>query len=401
MSDLSRARHLFLHKRYADAEADLRSSLADTPGDVIALVLLRKPLSASSAMERPLNKAERRSPQIRRSRRHTAHSAKRSWRRIGTLRASRWSIWGFVVAPDDPLLWELRGLAYVHLKRYREALDDADQALRLNPARKMAGVVRSSALRGMGETDEAARATAALLASDPNLALGHLMRARDHLTRGAYPDARAAFREALRLDPNSSAARSGLASTLATDHRLYAALLRYNVWYARQSKVFHKFAGLLSLFVPLVVGQITILPAPIHAVLIGIAMLIAGAVWMGATWNTLLLLADPFGRDVLPPPRTPRVPRTRRLAPGRHGPRRGRRPHRTAATAPSPAALHLRAGVRGQEAPRPQRTAGPSLRAAPRPRRRRGLTVRLLDSMPLQERSNILQQHQQVKRIRR
>ena len=301
MSDLSRARHLFLHKRYADAEADLRSSLADTPGDVIALVLLTKTLVGlkrhGEAIEQG-RKAIAADPEEPAAYGALGEALMATYRDTEGIEVVNL---GLAVAPDDPLLWELRGLAYVHLKRYREALDDADQALRLNPARKMAGVVRSSALRGMGETDEAALATAALLASDPNLALGHLMRARDHLTRGAYPDARAAFREALRLDPNSSAARSGLASTLATDHRLYAALLRYNVWYARQSKVFHKFAGLLSLFVPLVVGQITILPGPIHAVLIGIAMLIAGAVWMGATWNTLLLLADPFGRDVSSP----------------------------------------------------------------------------------------------------
>ena len=300
-SNVEHARVLRQLKRYADAEAALQAHLADAPEDAEALSLLAQTLFQLKRYEEAIETG-------RSAVAADPRSAQAYWA-LGLVLVGKFHDTegidvlnrGLALGPDLPGLWELRGLAHLHLKRYTEALHDADEALRLEPTRKVAGTVRAGALRGLDRTDEAEQATRTVLANDPTLAIAHLSLANNHLARREYIEARAAFRDALRLDPNSVTARTGLAATLPADHRLYGLLLRYNLWYAKRSKRFHKVAGFGSLLIPLLVSQITLLPPLAHAALLACAMMLAGLIWMGPTWKTFILLADPFGRMVNTP----------------------------------------------------------------------------------------------------
>ncbi len=168
---------------------------------------------------------------------------------------------------DEPFYHALRALVLADLRRGKEALEAADRALALDPGDGFAHAAKASAwcaldrwaeaeewcrralaldadnamaanllahaLRLQGKGELGAEAAARLLEADPECDLAHVNAGWSALQRGERARAEAHFREALRLDPDSDAARSGLIESFRARSLFYRAYLAYSFFMQR------------------------------------------------------------------------------------------------------------------------------------------------------------------------
>lgn len=162
---------------------------------------------------------------------------------------------------DEPFYHALRSLILSDLRRGREALESVDRALALDPAdsftlaakaaawcsmerwadgeewsrrslavdpdNAMAANLLAHTLRLQGKSELNAAAVARLLEADPEDSFAHVNAGWSALHRGDRRQAETHFREALRLDPGSDAAREGLIESFRARSVFYRAYLSY------------------------------------------------------------------------------------------------------------------------------------------------------------------------------
>jgi tetratricopeptide (TPR) repeat protein len=112
------------------------------------------------------------------------------------------------------------------------ALSAAEQAARQRPDDPMAAVLVSRSLRAQGNLARAERELSAVLARSPGAAALHVERGELALQQGLTAAARAAFENALRLEPSMHEARVGLISVDVADKDLAGATARLSAWRA-------------------------------------------------------------------------------------------------------------------------------------------------------------------------
>ncbi len=113
---------------------------------------------------------------------------------------------GLSLTPRDVDLLVDRSVALGTLGRYREALEDLDSAVAIDPDRAEAWVFRAAALRHLDRTAEAEEAVAKALALDPDNAEGLLERGIIRQLKGDIAGARSDWERAITLAPDSPTA---------------------------------------------------------------------------------------------------------------------------------------------------------------------------------------------------
>jgi tetratricopeptide (TPR) repeat protein len=123
-------------------------------------------------------------------------------------------------------------VAAVHFDggRRREALRAAEDGLRHDPRHLQCANLRGLCLAQMGNSAEAAASIERALEFDPEYYWSHENRARLALDDGEVEKAFTHYREALRLNPNSEAARDGLVRSLKSRNRAYRFLFWMSDW---------------------------------------------------------------------------------------------------------------------------------------------------------------------------
>lgn len=139
------------------------------------------------------------------------------------LRINPQSAWGYVI------------YGQVHLRRreWEKALQASTYGLGLDPSQTELLNQRAYALIMLARLEEARQAVELALAWDPSSDEAHLNHGWLALFEGDHPAALAHFREALRLDPLSEAARIGFIQALKSRNVLYRLLVRYSLWSSR------------------------------------------------------------------------------------------------------------------------------------------------------------------------
>ncbi len=130
-------------------------------------------------------------------------------------------------APDDALSLAAMAAAYCSLDRWAEAEQWCRRALAVDPDHGMAANLLAHALRLQGKSELGADAAARLLEADPEDSLAHVNAGWSALQRHDRIQAEIHFREALRLDPESDAAREGLIESFRARSVFYRAYLSY------------------------------------------------------------------------------------------------------------------------------------------------------------------------------
>lgn len=124
----------------------------------------------------------------------------------------------------------LLGRCCERLNRWPEALEAAELGLAINPSHPRCAAVRADALRALGRSDEARATLREQLGDDPDNAETHAGLGWHALRSGERAEAMVHFREALRLEPLSLAARQGMAAAMQSRSPLYGWFFRFRLW---------------------------------------------------------------------------------------------------------------------------------------------------------------------------
>ena len=120
-----------------------------------------------------------------------------------------------------------RGEAYDHTNEFDRAIQDYDQAIRLNPNFSYAYDARGRAHRNKGEFDQAIRDYDEAIRLDPNYALAFNNRGDSYRSKGDYDHAIQDFNEAIRLNPKLISAYGNRGFVYLSQSNLPAATTDY------------------------------------------------------------------------------------------------------------------------------------------------------------------------------
>lgn len=137
--------------------------------------------------------------------------------------------------PQDADYLHLLAAVYCDKSDYKAALETSEKALAIDPESADFLNLHSKILTMLGRDAEAARDAALALAKEADSCDSHTSLGLSLLSRGEHLEAMKAFREALRLDPDSETARRGMLSALKSEYRFYRWLLSYFFWVSRFS----------------------------------------------------------------------------------------------------------------------------------------------------------------------
>jgi len=301
-SRIRRSQLLLEHSRPELAEAELRTALSADPNDWLAHALLAISLRQLDRLSEATSEAE--------AAIHLAPDVAFPHYALATVLHARDRLDPSLSAIQEALRLDPREpdyhsrLAAIRFdqRRWQDALDASDRGLEIDPEHVPSNNVRAMALVKLGRRDEAGATIATALASDPDNALTHANQGWTLLHGGDALGASNHFREALRLDPNSSWARDGIITALKARNPIYALLLRWSLWMARLDRRAQWGVILVGYFgYRFLIGLGRTSPALgiVVAPLVIAYVLFALLTWIGDPIFTLLLRLDRFGRMVV------------------------------------------------------------------------------------------------------
>ena len=129
--------------------------------------------------------------------------------------------------PQDSFALAAKAAAFCSMDRWAEGEEWSLRALAVDADNAMAANLLAHTLRLQGKSDLSAEAVARLLEADPEDSLAHVNAGWSALQGGDRVRAETHFREALRLDPESDAARDGLIESFRARSLFYRAYLSY------------------------------------------------------------------------------------------------------------------------------------------------------------------------------
>lgn len=129
--------------------------------------------------------------------------------------------------PEDSFALASKANAYCSMERWAEGEEWSRKALAADSDNAMAANLLTHTLRLQGKQVANAAAVEQLLAADPEDSLAHVNAGWSALQQNDHRKAETHFREALRLDPDSEAARDGLIESFRARSPFYRAYLKY------------------------------------------------------------------------------------------------------------------------------------------------------------------------------
>ncbi|MFP5437873.1 MAG: tetratricopeptide repeat protein [Bacteroidia bacterium] len=129
--------------------------------------------------------------------------------------------------PDEAVFYALLGYIKTFQKDFNGALAAADQALECDPSELLALNVRSTALLKLNRHEESFATIEGALHESPDNSFTHSNYGWNLLEKGDTKAALNHFREALRNDPNSMHAQSGMQEALKAKFIVYRLYLKY------------------------------------------------------------------------------------------------------------------------------------------------------------------------------
>lgn len=192
---------------------------------------------------------------------------------------------------------------YCSQRKYSDALYAANQGLNVNAEDISCLNARTTALFRLNKKDEAYETINEALQADPEDAFTHTNYGWHYLEKGKYKKAYEHFKESLRINPNSNAAKEGYKASLKAKLPFYRWMLQYSLWLSQQSggvRVAIVFG--LWIVVRLIASFIDSETEWLKYVAIAVILLYLGFVflsWLGNSLANLYLLATPHGKMVL------------------------------------------------------------------------------------------------------
>jgi Tfp pilus assembly protein PilF/energy-converting hydrogenase Eha subunit A len=137
--------------------------------------------------------------------------------------------------PDDADYYYLRAAIELEKNEHKTARDTLKHALEIDPEHENSLSLLARVQAVLGETDDAEQLARVAVRNRPESAEAHVSRGYSLLYAGRAGESFNAFREALRLDPNSEPARAGLIEALKIHNIFYRLLFQLFVTMSRLS----------------------------------------------------------------------------------------------------------------------------------------------------------------------
>lgn len=257
---LQRANLLFDRKRFIEAEAEIRASLAEGDDTAYAHALLGLCLAQASLLDEAraeLQKAFAREPNdayihYAMSFVETAALSREDFlsrrRPVLDLKATRGALQGaqraVELAPEEARYWVRLAEVLQTQQRWEASVEPAQAALRLSPGSCRAAIALAETLIHLRRPQEARSVLHRALEQNPGTASAHagmgwaLLRAGDHQRAEQF------FNEALRMHADSEWAQQGALECAKHHFRLHRWLCGLKRWFENQNRLFAICAGL-------------------------------------------------------------------------------------------------------------------------------------------------------------
>jgi tetratricopeptide (TPR) repeat protein len=230
---IPRAQFLLEHRRYKEAEQELRQAVTAQEDNPFAHSLLGMTLSMQKAFPDALDHVRtgiRLAPNVAYGHFALAWVLYEMERYDEAQTAVREAL---RLDAQDPRYYGLLGSIHLARREWQQALDVAETGLGYDAENVRLINLRAMALVKLGRKEEAGQAIDVALAHDPENAATHANQGWALLHRGEHKQALIHFREALRLNPDLAWARQGIVEALRARNPIYWVLLRYFLWMSR------------------------------------------------------------------------------------------------------------------------------------------------------------------------
>ena len=196
----------------------------------------------------------------------------------------------------------LRGKIHLMRKEFKEARKFAEEGLQLEAENLSCLNVRSTALAKTGDKEEAFRTIETALEQDPDNAHTHSNHGFILLEKREYNKALLHFREALKLNPNSTYAKAGLIEALKAQSPVYSLFLQYSFWIGnlkgkKQWVMIIGFYFLFNFLKRIAINNEALQPFLIP--LLTIMFVFAFSSWFISPLHNLFLFLNPYGKFAL------------------------------------------------------------------------------------------------------
>ncbi len=299
---IQRAQLLLQQGRYSDAEKELKQALSLDPQNYIAYALM-----AECAIEQKDYKA---AAEFSRTGLEYAPDntfclymhAKALFFNKNTKDARHFISEGLRLAPNDSDFFGLLANIEFYEENWEAALKAAEDGLELDPEDVHLVNVRAQALIKLNRQTEAEETLDYALHRAPENAFSHANKGWVAIEKDNYNQAIEHFKEALRLNPDSSFAKSGLKEAIKGKNILYRMILKYFLWMDKLNEKGRWFfiIGIYILYrILLEVAERNPDLAPFLYPFIGLYILFAFSSWIAMPVSNLFLRLHPLGRFAL------------------------------------------------------------------------------------------------------
>lgn len=211
---------------------------------------------------------------------------------------------GLNLNPYMPSMFELAGEIAMQEDQWEEALYQAEKGLEIDPEDTELVNLRARALLKLNRTAEAEATMDYALYTDPHNSMSHANQGWVAVHQNNFEPAIAAFKEALRLNPQNGHARAGLKEAIKAKNPLYRWILNYFLWMSKlqSDKQWWFIIGLYFVY-RIVLSLNKNFPALSFLLtpLIVLYILFAYSTWIGQPVSNFFLRFHPLGKHALSP----------------------------------------------------------------------------------------------------
>lgn len=299
---LERGKLLLAQNRIPEAEAEFKQALAQDPNNGLILGWLAECNLLSKKFKEGLELSERAiglMPDSNFIRYALARAYFYNQRIADARQAVRQAL---EQDPNDADFFLLLAHIEFHQSMWAPALKAAEQGLALDPENVGLINIRTQALVKLDRKAEAAHTADFALHKSPEDSYSHANRGWVAIEQGEYKAAQQHFMEALRLNPNSDYAQSGLKESIKGQNVIYRGMLRYFLWVAKMNEQ-NRWAFIIGAYVAyrLVLALADNFPAlsPFLYPIVGFYILFALSSWIAVPLSNLFLRLHPIGKHAL------------------------------------------------------------------------------------------------------
>jgi tetratricopeptide (TPR) repeat protein len=229
-SFLERASQLVDHKRYEEAEKNLKEVLAIDPINVEAIALMAVCKSERNQHEESITLI-RQVISLQPDNDHFLYlHSLFSYRKDDLKEAKKFISNAISYNPYQADYFGLLASINLQQKDWQEALDNSNKGLEINSENLTCLNTRSTALFKLDKKEEAYATIQEALNQDPENDYSHANIGWGLLEKGEHKKALEHFREALKLNPENGNAKAGLVEGLKARYLFYRIFLKYAFW---------------------------------------------------------------------------------------------------------------------------------------------------------------------------